>query len=565
MANVLKMAKVHAIQALHARGWSQRRIARELGVHRETVATYLRRAGEAAGRAPPIPAISITGAEAAQAGVRPFEPAAKAGVLPGDAAVTPAGGRAGSSAADPSDPGSGRQAPAGSASNPAISITGAAGRRSRCEPLRAVIEELLAHGLSAQRIWQDLTAEHGFGDSYQSVQRFVRKLRATAPLPFRRMECAAGEEAQVDFGRAAPVITSDGRRLRPHLFRIVLSCSRKAYSEAVERQTTETFIRCLENALRSFGGVPKTLVIDNLKAAVSQADWYDPELNPKLLAFCQHYGTVILPTRPYTPRHKGKIERGVGYAQSNALKGRTFDSLAAQNAFLLEWESGVADTRIHGTTRRQVKQAFEQVERPALQPLPLERFPFFHEARRSVHRDAHVEVDKAYYSVPPEFVGRRVWVRWDSHLVRIFDAGLRQIAVHARHSAGRFSTQAPHIAAEKIAGVERGAAWLLRKAGLIGPESARWAQAMLAQRGVHGVRALVGLVALAHRHDGQSIEQACRVAHSHGALRLRAVRALIRRQAPPQEQFEFTAEHPLIRPLSDYGRFVHTAFQETCI
>ena len=116
----------------------------------------------------------------------------------------------------------------------------------------------------------------------------------------------------------------DGKRRRPHVFRIVLSHSRKAYSEVVYRQTTEDFIRCLENAFWYFGGVPQTLVIDNLKAAVTQADWYDPDINPKIQSFCEHYGTVILPTKPRTPRHKGKVERVVGYVQDNALKGRTF-------------------------------------------------------------------------------------------------------------------------------------------------------------------------------------------------------------------------------------------------
>lgn len=177
------------------------------------------------------------------------------------------------------------------------------------------------------------------------------------------------------------------------------------------------------------------------------------------------------------PRHKGKIEAGVNFAQNNALKGRTFDSLADQNRFLLDWETGVADTRIHGTTGKQVGKLFAEVERAALLPLPAERFPFFRQAQRSVHRDAHVEVDKAYYSVPAEFVGRKVWVRWDSHVVRIFDAHFHQLAIHARHKAGRFSRQRPHIAAEKIAGVERGTVWLLRKAALIGTETGRWAQA----------------------------------------------------------------------------------------
>jgi transposase len=126
------------------------------------------------------------------------------------------------------------------------------------------------------------------------------------------------------------------------VFRIVLSHSRKGYSEAVWRQSTEAFLAALENAFQHFGGVPKTLVIDNLKAAVQRGDWYDPELHPKLQSFAEHYGTVFLPTRPYTPEHKGKVESGVKYVKRNALAGRVFSSLEEQNVFLAEWEQHVA-------------------------------------------------------------------------------------------------------------------------------------------------------------------------------------------------------------------------------
>ncbi len=126
---------------------------------------------------------------------------------------------------------------------------------------------------------------------------------------------------------------------------------------------------------------------------------------------------MFLPTRPYTPRHKGKVERGVDYVQENALKGRTFASLEEQNRFLRDWELTVADTRVHGTTRRHVGNHFDQVERAALLPLPPDPFPSFREARRMVHRDGHVEVDRAYYSVPPEYLARQVWVRWDARMV----------------------------------------------------------------------------------------------------------------------------------------------------
>jgi len=450
-----------------------------------------------------------------------------------------------------------------------VAIDRPASQLSKCEPFRAIIVAKLDQGLTAKRIHQDLAQEHGFEAKYHSVRRFVGRLQRTRPLPFRRMECEPGEEAQIDFGTGAPVIMPDakastpvakGRRKRTHVFRIVLSHSRKGYSESVFRQTTEEFIRCIENAFQHFGGVPKTLVIDNLKAAVTKADWFDPDLNPKIQAFCEHYGTVILPTKPRTPRHKGKIERGVDYVQENGLKGHQFASLADQNRHLLDWETSVADTRIHGTTRKQVGKVFTEVERPALLPLPVTRFPSFHEAERTVHRDGHVEVDRAYYSVPPEHVAREVWVRWDSRIVRIFNAQMEQIAVHVKHEPGRFSTQSPHIASEKISGVERGAAWLLDKASLIGFETQRWAEAMINQRGIQGVRVLQGLLSLTHKHPCDLIDKACQIAQTHGEYRLRTIRQLIKREEPQQEQFEFIQEHPIIRSLSDYEDLVHESF-----
>jgi transposase len=417
----------------------------------------------------------------------------------------------------------------------------------------------LAEGLSAQRIWQDLVADHGFGGGYDSVKRFVRKLGSTEPLAFRRMECPPGQQCQVDFGTGAPIVGPDGRRRRSHVFRTVLGYSRKGYSEAVLRQTTDEFLLCLENAFWSFGGVPRTVVIDNLKAAVKHPDWYDPELNPKVQSFCEHYGTVILPTRPYTPRHKGKVERGIAYVKDNGLKGRTFGRLGQENRHLEQWEAAVADTRIHGTTRRQVGRMFREVEKAALLPLPAGRFPFFHESRRRVSRDGHVEVAKAYYSVPAEYLGRTVWVRWDGRIVRVFNPRMEQIAVHAQRQPGQFSTQGVHIDARKVSGLERGTDWLLRQVSLIGEHSERWAAAMLLERGVAGIRVLQGLLSLTRRHDAAGIERACRIALTHGAFRLRAIRELIKRGGRRQEEFDFLAEHEIIRDLSSYGHIVRAA------
>jgi transposase len=418
-----------------------------------------------------------------------------------------------------------------------------------------------AQGLSAKRIHQDLIAEKNFTGCYDSVKRFVRRLGITHPLPFRRMECAPGEEAQVDFGTGAPIIGPDGKRRKTYVFRIVLSHSRKGYSEATFRQTTEDFFRALENAFVHFGGVPKTLVIDNLKAAVVHPDWFDPVLTPKVQSFCQHYGTVILPTKPYTPRHKGKIEAGVKYVKNNALKARCFDTLEAQNEFLHDWETRIADTRIHGTTKRHVRTVFDTSERPALLPVPRDRFADFRESRRKVNRDGHVEVARAYYSVPPEYLARELWVRWDTRLVRIFNQRWEQIAVHARHEPGQFSTNLAHLAPEKISGVERGAKYLLDKVGCVGPQTRQWSEAMLQARGIEGTRVLQGLVALTRKHAADDLERACATALAHGCFRLRSVRELLKRNVAQQQTFEFLSEHPVIRPLEDYASVVARALR----
>lgn len=423
----------------------------------------------------------------------------------------------------------------------------------KCEIHRESILKGLESGLTCRRIYQDLVLEHDFSGSYRSVARFARRLGQFAELPFRRMEVEPGTEMQVDFGNGAPVL-ENGKKRKTHLFRTVLSCCRKGCSESVFQQTTENFIRVLENSFRHLGGVPASVVIDNLKAGVLRADWYDPELNPKLAEFCRHYGTVILPTRPGIPRHKGKIENGVGYVKSNALKGRVFSSLAEQNKYLLDWETNVADKRIHGTTREQVAAAFER-EKPFLKALPPDLFPCFEEGKRTVHRDGHVEVRKAYYSVPPEYTGSEVWVRWDGRMVRIFDRKGQQIAVHVMNVPGKFNTAPEHIPARKKSMIENGPEWLLRRAAAIGPYSEAWARTMYANRGEIGMRVMLGLLSMTKKHRSQDIETACRKALDAGGFSIRDVKSFMA-QDYEQGTFEFLDEHPLIRKMDFYGEIV---------
>jgi transposase len=555
VANRLKMALIDTLHTLFEQGWSQRRIARELQMDRETVARHL------AGRPAPKPATFGEAPSVSKPATFGEAPSASKPATFGEAlgpheAPKPATAAGELSAALSSILEEDKCASAHGELAVAASESG-----SLCTPFRELILVKLAQGLSAQRIWQDLVSEHGFPHQYHSVRRFVSKLTAAKPLPFRRLECAAGEEVQVDFGQGGWVLTPEGKRRRPHVFRIVLSHSRKGYSEVVWRQSSDDFVRCLENAFWHFGGVPRRVVLDNFKAAVLQPDWFDPELHPKIQAFAAHYGCVFLPTKPAVPRHKGKVERGVDYVQENALKGRTFAGLNEQNQFLAQWEAEVADPRVHGTTRRVVGEHFREVEQGALLPLPSGRFANFREGRRTVHRDGHVEVDKAYYSAPPEYVGAEVWVRWDGRLVRLFNQRFEALAVHAQRSPGQFSTHGQHIVTEKINAVERGAAYLLGQVRRLGTGCAQWAEAMLQVRGVAGVRVLQGLLHLARKNPRETLVKACAIAHGHGEYRLRTLRALLKRQEVEQPFLDFLDEHPLIRPLSDYGRFVRAALQ----
>jgi hypothetical protein len=164
----------------------------------------------------------------------------------------------------------------------------------------------------------------------------------------------------------------------------------------------------------------------------------DPALNPKLADFCRHYGMTPMPCRSYTPQHKGKVERGVGYAKNNALKGWHFASLGQQNSHLLQWELQEADKRVYGTTRRQVASVFEE-ERKALGPLPASVYESYQEGRRRVPRDSFVEVAKAYREAPPRFSGRQIWVRWDARMVRLLNDRMEQIGCPARLEPGKFS------------------------------------------------------------------------------------------------------------------------------
>jgi transposase len=511
MANNKTVPVIHSILTLYNQGRKKLRIAEDLGIDVKTVRRYIR---------------------LAEAGYQEH------------------GGAESKSLISPT--GNGRNDASNSLISPAGNLPHRAGRPSKCEPFRLQIEAGLAAGLDAQRIYQDLRTDHGFAGGYDAVKRFCHKIKQADPQRVYRVESLPGEEAQVDFGEGR-WLQINGRRRKVYILRVVLSFSRKGYAEAVSSPSAESFIRCLENAFRHFGGVPQTLNIDNLRAAVKKADWYEPELTPKILSFCRHYNTVVLPCRVRCPEHKGKVENSIKYMQNNALKARTFPSIQALNLYLKNWENTVADCRIHGTTRQQVSTLFER-ERPALQPLPLDLFACFREGQRTVHRDSHVEVAKAYYEVPAEYIGQKVWVRWDSSLVRVFNLRHEQIAVLARQKPGQF-TRPLGVRGRPAGSPERDKAFWLKRCTRLGDHCGLWALEIVARRGTTGIRVLQGMVQLASKHTGRQLDLACEMALSHGAYRLRDLRRLLA-QPSQQQSLSFMSSHELIRDMQEYRQFL---------
>jgi transposase len=371
------MADKQRILALLELGWSYRRIQRETGVDRETVARHDPR------RQKPVEV--------------------SAGTTPNAAKVS-------------------------------------TGPQSVCEPYRHIIEAAAAKGLSAQRIWQDLREDYHFNHEYASVKRFVRKIGHRHEVA-AVMEHLPGEEAQVDFFQGPPTLDSQsGRWHRPWILRMTVSCCGHSYEQPLWRQEQVPFMRAQENAFLDWGGVPRVVRLDNLKAGVARACLYDPDISELYAAFAKHWGFIPLPCRPRHPEEEGVVERGGNYLKDNALKGRRFDSLEELDAFLKRWNRTIARVRIHGRTRKQVYTHFLEVEKPELKLLPAKRFSFFKVSTRIVHPDGYVEVDLAYYAVPYWLLGEEVRVYWDERLVRIYHQ-MQCVGVYTKAPAGTFNSR----------------------------------------------------------------------------------------------------------------------------
>ena len=508
MGNVLKMAKKQQIEALAVLGWSDRMISKEIGVDRGTVSKYRKMLTENQPKVPTEQNIQNP----------PIVPADQNGTAVG---LVPA----------------------------RLPST----KSSQLQPYLESIKTLYCKRLTAQRIYQDLVEQHGYRGSYDSVKRFVRKLRKRYRRYHERLPHLPGREAQVDFGKSTCYVMKNGRYRKVWLFKMTLSCSKHAYEELVEKQDLETFIRCHERGFAFFGGVPEIVTLDNVKSGVLQAHLYEPVLNQPYYAFAKHWGFAANPCIPYTPEHKGVVERDIGYTKHNALEGKRFESLDEGNLYLKSWNKRWARNRIHGTTKCQVWKLFCELEQPALHALASSPFEYFHPGKRIVDVNGLIEVDSRYYGVPPKYVGDTVIVHFNQKFVKIYYGQDLIITHRTLPQKGKVNKPLSCFPEWKHPDQESQESYYLRQARKAGPNLHAAVYSVLSTGGPLAIRRVRGLLSLEKVFGAAILEDAAEQARRVANYSYHFVKMLCKKHSECiKPELILTQQHDLIRSLKEY-------------
>lgn len=394
---------------------------------------------------------------------------------------------------------------------------------------RDEIASLRTQGVEVAAIRARLAERHGEPVSYSAVWRLVQHLEPPTPETFVRVEVPPGSEAQVDFGYAGRALDpATGAMRRAWVFVLVLSHSRHLYAELVFDQRVETWLLCHVHAFAAFGGVPRRVVLDNLKAAILDACVHDPTVQRAYRECAAHYGFLIDPNPPRTPYLKGKVESGVHYVKRNFLAGRELGPLATANAALRQWTTDVAGLRTHGTTKQQPLVTFRTVEQPALLPLPVTPYDLAIWKQVLLHRDCHVVFASSFYSAPFRLVGQLLWLRAGTRTVQLYDASHQLVATHDRATQpGERKTILDHLPPAKVPGLVLTRQTCQEQAEAIGPATAAIVRTLLAARPVDRLRSAGRIVRLTERYPAARVERACARAEYFGATDYRTIQRIL--------------------------------------
>jgi len=403
--------------------------------------------------------------------------------------------------------------------------------RALCEH-HAEIEAWVDDDLTAVKV-HELLQRRGVVVPLRTVQRYVARVcgRARGRGPtVRVVDGEPGDELQVDFGRMGLLGDAETGRRRVLWALLFTACySRHQFVWLSFRQTTEAVIEGFEAAWGFFGGVFRTVIPDNMAAIVAGADALEPRLNQAFVEYAQARGFRVDPARVRRPQDKPKVERVVPFARRSFFAGETFVDLADAQRRATQWCRGRAGLRVHGTTQQRPAEVFTEEELPRLLPAPARPYDVPVYARPKVHRDHHVEVAKALYSVPGDLIGARVDARADRSLVRIFHRG-QLVKVHPRKAPGGRSTDPADLPSEKTAYAMRDLDLLKRMAAGHGKAIGAYAAALLDTplpwTKMRQVYALLGLV---KKWGAERVEAACRSALDHEAVNVGLIGRMLER------------------------------------
>jgi len=400
---------------------------------------------------------------------------------------------------------------------------------SSVESFRDVIVQLVKEDVETAAIKCRLE-ERGYTGSYWSVYRFVQKIKPHTPEATVRVERKPGEEGQADFGYAGRMVDPfTGELRRAWAFVMTLAWSRHQYIEFVFDQKVETWLRLHRNAFAWLGGVPKRVVIDNLKAAILKAVWDDPEVQQSYRQCAEHYGFLIAPCRPYTPQHKGKVEQGgVHYVKRNFLGGRQPTTLTQANQDVLVWCSTTAGLRIHGTTKEQPLVRFQQVELSRLQLLPDTPYDLAIWKKVILGRDCYVNFDHAYYSAPHRLIHHELWVCGGIQQVRIYNSNKELVATHDRaRYPGERLTHLDHLPPEKVPGLLLDRDDCMACAAQVGSATQQVVQTQLDDPVIDRLPTVGRLLRLRLKFSDQRLEAACQRALYFGDPAYKTVKCIL--------------------------------------
>ena len=436
--------------------------------------------------------------------------------------------------------------------------TGQGAWPSMLDAYREHIETQLGKELSITRIHQDLQKEFGVECGYTTLRDYVAKLRKNTPHAYMVLHSLPGEEAQVGFGYIG-TLKVNGSPRKAWVFIMSLSYSRYMYAAITLDQSVETFIRCHTEAFHYFGGVPQTVKIDNLKAAIVEADLYEPTVQRTYAAFAKHYGFLPNPRRVYTPTDKGKVGSNVKYVKDNCFKGRDFAGPQEAQRFLAGWLSGTANRRKHGTTGKKPEKLFLEAEKGRLVPLPAQDFLFSKSGRATVRTDCHIMHEGNFHSVPYVYMGMDVIEV--NGLLRIYYAG-KEIALHSLcgNVKGEHVTDKNHYPSTKNVSREELLSSYRMKMAQVGSGAAAFLEAFqdTGMYQCHHYRGISGILALRKKYGDDAVDKACARACHYGNITYRAVKKICESglYALPLEtgSGQRTESSSKVRSLSDYRR-----------